>query len=98
MCAGNIRVYCRIKPVPSSHRSVLRQGALCDGEDRKVLVQHPRTGREQKFNVDHVFPGLTTQGEPVMPAVGLVHIQRTDNYSFVSADTKQTNFFLVYET
>lgn len=61
-CAGNIRVYCRIKPVPRTHRVVLRQGAATDGEDRKVLVQHPRTGREQKFGVDHVFPGQTSQG------------------------------------
>ena len=58
---GNIRVFCRIRPEPAHHKTVLHVGSKEEGEDTTLVFADPKTGRSQKFRVDRVFPSDTTQ-------------------------------------
>merc|ERR1719419_87186 len=71
---GNIRVFCRVRPlhtVPGSQRNSMRQVLTFDDIDNGVIFVHNR-GNSKSYNLDRIFLPTTTQAEvfeEVMPLV-----------------------------
>lgn len=58
--AGNIRVFCRVRPLLPSERRA-RTGPLVTPDADKVII--PTPGKAKDFQFDRVFDPVAPQGE-----------------------------------
>jgi len=59
---GNIRVFCRVRPVRTGARTVVKAITSGDKLEQKIVVHHPKTRRDRSFELDRVFQHSDSQG------------------------------------
>lgn len=59
---GNIRVYCRVRPLSDAEITNGETYATTFPEEDTILINNSTTGKKQSFQFEKVFPPESSQG------------------------------------
>ena len=63
---GNIRVYCRVRPLSTEELGAGETYATTFPDEDTIVINNPNTGKKQNFEFERVFPPESTQGTAII--------------------------------